>query len=522
MQEDALQFLRNSTVRVKAVCAPTGSGKSPLAVGDALLSGKPTAIVTHSRALQDQYVHLFRDAGMVDLRGRGNYRCSMRPEVPDYTCEHGHAAGCPNRGKYDCPSSAAELRAGVSSLVVTNYDKWIHSRKYGIGLSHIEKVIFDEGHESFPALANAMQVTLSQHEVESILKIGFPDHAEAEFFACWKPWAANAREIAQRKMREAQAKMQEKDHKATHVKAFTHLRNLVRRLSILSTANPLNWVVDVLTKGHGDSQKIVGYQFDPIHPGRYLESALLLKVPDVTFISATLTMKTMFMIGIGRGIFEMRDYPSEFDPKRCPIYYVPTMKVDSKAANFDPLWMRLDQFAAARRDRNGLVQSVSFARRDDAIHGSRVLQEALRANKLFYNGRGEPPTDIIEQFTQSYPGAILVSPSIGQGFDFKGRRAEFQFITKIPFPPPSKVLTARCDVHMGGDPEHAMYLTWQRLVQMAGRVMRDHRDRGETVIADDNLQWFMRYRHLAPRSFGQFFQAVPTLPPPPERLSADL
>lgn len=360
-----------------------------------------------------------------------------------------------------------------------------------------------------------MQIRISQHEAESILKLDFPDHADAEFFSTWKLWAAHAREVAQKKMKDAQRKMQDPDPKASHVRAFTHLRNLVRRLSILATANPLNWIVDQTTKPDG-------YQFDPIHPGRYLESSLLLKVPDVTFMSATLTMKTMFMIGIGRHLFEMREYPSEFDPSRCPIYYVPTMKVDSQAHSLAPLWARLDEFAKPRRDRNGLVQTVSFARRDDAIHHSEALQRAMRDDKLFYNSRGEPPTEVIEHFVNAYPGAVLVSPSIGQGFDFKGRRAEWQFITKIPFPPPSKVLNARCDKSMGGDPEHAHYLAWQKLVQMAGRVMRDHRDRGETVIADDHLQWFIRYRHLAPKSFQQFFKAVPVLPPPPERLPASL
>lgn len=513
MQEDVLHFLDTSTVRVKAVCAPTGSGKSAIATAAALRSKKATCIVTHSRALQDQYLEAYQDAGMVDLRGRSNYACSFRPDIEDYTCDHGYAAGCPNKGKVGCPASAAEMRAGSSWLIVTNYEKWIQSRKYGMGLSHVEKVIFDEGHESFPALANAMQVVLSQNEIEKVLGIDFPDHAEAQFFSSWKPWASAARQIAQGKMMEAQQKMRERDPRASHVRAFMHLRNLVRKLSILSTANPLNWVVDELPKG---------YQFDPVHPGRYLESSLLLKVPDVTFISGTLTMKTMFMIGIGRAIFEMRDYPSEFDPKRCPIYYIPTMKVDSKAPDLSMLWNRLDQFAAPRRDRNGLIHTISYTRRDEVIASSRILQQALSAGKLYYNAKGEPPTSVIEDFTASYPGAVLVSPSIGQGFDFKGRAAEWQFICKIPFPPPSKVLDARCDPTRGGDTEHAYYLAWQKLVQMAGRVMRDHRDRGETVIADDHLQWFMRYRHLAPRSFGQFFQSVTVLPPPPERLPASL
>lgn len=509
-QEQAMEFLMTCPKRVKALCIPTGGGKSPLVVGDALRSKKPTCIVTHSRALQDQYESQYRSVGMVDLRGRSNYPCHMRPDVIDYTCQHGYATRCTYKGTYECPASAAEMRAATSSLVVTNYEKWIQSRKFGMGLQHIERVVFDEGHESFNALAKAMQVTLHQHEIEEVLKLDFPDHHESQFFSEWRRWAQVAREVARSKMQQAERRLEEgKDPKGSWVKLYTHLRNLVRRLSILATANPANWIVEEVQKG---------YQFDPVQPGRYVESALLLKVPDVTVISATLILKTMFMVGIGQKDFELADYPSEFDPARCPIYYVPTMRVDSKAPDLGLLWSRLDQAGARRRDRNGLVHTISFTRREEVVQRSRILQEARSKGKLYYNERGEPATETIADFVDAYPGAILVSPSVGQGFDFHGSQAEWQMICKIPFPPPSKILKARCEPEMGGDEDHAKYLAWQKFVQMAGRLMRSKTDQSETFLFDDHLRWFRRYSYLAPKSFHQFFREVPVLPPPPERL----
>lgn len=510
-QVQAAEFMLTSKKRVKAACIPPGGGKSPLVVGLSLYSKEPTCIVTHSRSLQDQYLELYKSCGMVDLRGRGNYPCSMKGDTHDYTCEHGHLARCPYKGTPNCPSSFAEMRAASSWLVVTNYDKWIHSRLYGMGLSHITRVVFDEGHECYSALARAIQITLHQHEICETLGIDFVPHTEAHFFAPWRAWAAQARDKARTKMFETARKIAEPHPKSAWIKLHTHLKHLTRRLSILATANPANWVVEEVPKG---------YQFDPVQPGRYAESALLLKVPDVTIISGTLTEKTLFMTGIGRDAFEFHDYPSEFDPSRCPIYYVPTMRVDSKAGDLGLLWARLDQAGARRRDRNGLVQTVSFSRRDEVVGRSRILQEARAQGKLFFNERGEPATHAISDFAAAYPGAMLVSPSIGQGFDFRGRMAEWQFICKIPFPPPSTILKARCDPQMGGDADHAYYLAWQKLVQICGRVMRTHHDQGETILCDDHIQWFMRYRYLAPKSFGQFFKQVPVLPPPPERLPA--
>lgn len=501
-QEEALDFLSRTTKRVRAICAPTGSGKSIIAVADSLRAKTPTAYVTDSRSLQDQVMRTFECIGATDLRGRANYDCLLKEDDPTYTCEHGYAARCPYKGTVHCPASQAEMRAAASSLVVTNYDKWIHARKYSQGLSHIKRVIFDEGHEMPNALARAMQITLHHREIQEVLGVSFPPIHDAEFFSMWKPWAGEARLVAEEMMLRARARLVGADVKAAWVKHFTHMQNLVRRLGILATANPNNWVVQELEGGKG-------YQFDVISPGRYAEAALLLRVPEILVMSATLRPKTLFMTGIGRDDFEFKEFLSDFDPKRCPIYYIPTMRVDSKAPNLDPLWIRLDQVASARRDRNGIVHTISYSRRDP------ILAHTRYASSMFLNERGEPPTSMIEQFKESYPGAILVSPSVGQGHDFPFKAAEWQFICKIPFPPPSKILSARTEL----DKEYPYYLAMHKLVQTAGRIMRDAKDMGETFIPDEHCEWFLpRYAHLAPKSFGQFFSRVNVLPQPPKRL----
>lgn len=500
-QEDGFAALAASTKRVKAICAPTGSGKSDLAVGSALLHpNEPTCIVTDSRALQDQYLKRYASIGMVDIRGRANYDCLARPDDPTYTCEQGFAARCPYKGQVHCPASQAEMRAASSRLVITNYSKWIHARKFSQGLSHIKRLVFDEAHEMPNALAAAMQVILHSREIEETLGLDFPNHNEAHFFSTWRPWAAEARANCEAQMVAARSRLGEANIKAAYVKHYTHLRHLSRRLAILATASVENWVVEELPRG---------YQFDPIQPARYAESALLLKVPDILCMSATLRPKTLYMSGIAKANFDFTEFLSDFDPTRCPIYYTPTMRVDQKAPNLALLWLKLDQIAGRRRDRNGLVHTISYTRRDE------VLSQSRYATSMFINEKGEPPTQMIEQFVDTYPGSILVSPSVGQGFDFPFKAAEWQFICKVPFPPPSKVLQARTEK----DPEVPYYLATQKLVQMAGRLMRDQADQGETFIGDDHLVWFLKqYGHLAPKSFNQFFKRVETLPSPPPRL----
>lgn len=497
-QEEALRLLLASTKRVKALSAPTGFGKTAVYIAYALITNVPTCFVTDSRALQDQLMEDFEPMGLVDIRGRRNYVCGLKP---DYSCEDGIAARCPHRGSILCPSSQAEMRAAGSSLVVTNYDKWTSARKYGQGMEHFQQVVFDEGHQAPEALARAMQVVLHAKEIEDTLGMDFPSPGQADEFVNWKPWAAEARGLAEQAMIRCRELMRDAHPKPSVVREFLHMRNLTKRLAVIGTANPNNWVVDEIERG---------YQFDPVRVGRYSESALLLGVPSVLVVSATLRPKTLYMIGVGKDHYDFQEFASDFDPKRCPIYYIPTMRVDSRADDLSMLWIRLDQIAARRQDRKGIVHTISYARRDEILSRSRF------APAMLINPRGEASTETVAQYKGADPGTILVSPSVGAGFDFPMQECEWQFVCKIPFPDSrSKIIKARQE----DDKEYGPYQAINKLVQIFGRGMRSKADQCENFIGDMHLDWFLpRYGHLAPKSFHGFYRRVEVLPQPPARL----
>jgi Rad3-related DNA helicase len=496
-QEESIRVMITSKKRVVGLSAPTGFGKSPAYIAYALLSGLPTCVVTNSRGLQDQLMSDYSSIGLVDIRGRSNYPCDLKP---DYTCEEGYASRCPYKGSVGCPASLAEMRAAASSLVVTNYDKWTSSRKFGMGMQHFQQVIFDEGHDAPEALAKAMQVILNHSEIEKDLKLDFPKVDDR--MDQWRAWAGSARLICEEKMMEQGEKINTVDAKPSWVKQFNHLKNLYRRISVLAAARVDNWVVDKVEHG---------YQFDPIRPGAYAETNILFHLPKIVIVSATLRPKTLFMLGIPRKDFDFYEFDSDFDPKRCPVYWVPTMRVDCRADDLGMLWLRLDQIISRRRDRKGIIHTISYARRDDIIQRSRF------ASSMLINRQGEPPTYMVEQFKEAGPGTILVSPSIGEGYDFPGKTCEWQFICKVPFPDGrSLIMKAR----QAADPEHGPYLAMQSMVQALGRGMRSKEDRCESFLGDDHLQWFLpKYGHLAPRSFHSHFKKVDILPQPPERLT---
>lgn len=402
-QVNALRWLLGSVKRVKAFCASTGFGKTGVYVAYALITNVPTCIVTDNRGLQRQLMDLYERVGLVSIMGKRNYLCDIRP---DATCEEGYQSRCPHRGTIRCPNSFAEMRAATSPLVVTNYAKWTSSRKFGQGMSHFQQVVLDEGHKAPDALALAMQVTLGHRELCDELRIPFPTPSQAQEIVNWKPWASVAREDVEDRLKSSKARLDKtKFPSESLVREVNHLRYLVRRLAIISTCNPEHWIVDEVERG---------YQFDPIRPGRYAEAMLLLRLPSVLVVSATLRPKTLYMLGIPKESFDFQEYASDFDPKRSPIYYVPTMRVDKNAGSLAKLWIKLDQIAAPRRDRKGIVHTISYARREEILACSRF------APQMLVNPKGEAASRLVDEFKASPPGTILVSPSVGEGYDFPG------------------------------------------------------------------------------------------------------
>lgn len=493
-QEDAISSMMDATQRVTGISAPTGFGKSPAYVAAALLSKKPTCIVTSTRGLQDQLMRDFSSIGLVDVRGRANYQCEMRD---DYTCDDGYGTRCPYRKTMSCPSFHAEEMARRSNLIVTNYDKWMMTKRPLGCFDHIEQLILDEGHDAPQAVAEQMQVILNHREVEEKLQFSFPRHGQDDF-STWKIWAAGAKYEAKKQLEEIKIRIDgASEIRLSWVKEKKHLEYLCRRLSILSTANPVNWVVDQVEEG---------FKFDPIEPLMYTESVLFLHIPRIVIVSATIRPKTLYLLGQKQGSFGFHEYASDFDRKRCPTYWIPTMRVDSKTTDLSMLWVRLDQLASRRRDRKGIVHTISYARRDDVLKNSRY------ASSMFINHQGESATAMVERFKQAGPGSIFVSPSISTGYDFPGSECEWQFICKIPFPDGRpKIMKAR----QANDKEYGPYLAMQTLVQTIGRGMRSKEDQCENIIVDDHMEWFLpRYAHLAPKSFHSFYRRIETMPTP--------
>lgn len=280
------------------------------------------------------------------------------------------------------------------------------------------------------------------------------------------------------------------------------LRDLGRRLGGIATMKD-EWVMEEARDRRG--RRVV--RFDPVWPGSYAESSLFTGVPKVILTSATIRPKTLELLGVPPNEYEFLEYPSSFPAALRPFIWVPTVRV---RYDMDPgsarLWVsKIDAILRARGDRKGVIHTISYARRDY------VLRYSEFAGRMLTHDTGAIQSTV-EAFRCARPGTILLSPSVGTGFDFPGADCRYQIIGKVPFPSTqSKVLQARQE----RDKDYFAYVAAQNLTQMSGRGMRSSDDWCETIIIDDNWSWFsQKYKSMFPKWFRDSWRKSMGVPEP--------
>jgi Rad3-related DNA helicase len=131
------------------------------------------------------------------------------------------------------------------------------------------------------------------------------------------------------------------------------------------------------------------------------------------------------------------------------------------------------------------------------------------------NRLGEHET-AVKNFRRAAAPKVLISPSVGTGYDFPFEDCEYQIISKVPYPDTRNPLVkARCST----DPDYAPYIAMQQLVQASGRGVRDIEDTCESFILDDNIAWFMpKFAHFAPEWFRRAYRRSSLIPKPAPKL----
>ncbi len=513
-QLEAAETVLNTDKRFAGLCKPTGSGKSVTALLIAKATGLRTVILTSTRGLQEQYVREFAEAGLVDIRGKSNYTCGDKRNL---SCRFGPLEGCRltnNRGcTYECQRDAAR----ASQVVVTNYAYWIRINERGRGLeaapevdddgaqvtNPVELLILDEAHRATEELSRNIQVSIR----ETWLREARLPAMKSDDLLEWQQYVGEHSESLDIELSAAKATLKQRPTKLARDRVYV-IDELLTSFSAVARMNPDAWVMEMK---QGTNWGRV-WDFDCVWPGAFAESRLFLGVQKVVLMSATLRPVVMQMLGLKKDAYEFREWPRVFPAQNAPIYHLPTVRMNHRIDEEGKRkWLEnIDAIIESRQDRKGIIHTVSYERQKYLLANSRF-------RRLFIANTNDPESEsagaVVEQFKKSVAPSILVSPSFSTGWDFPGRDAEWQIITKLAFPDTrSKVMQARKE----RSDQYINYLTMQDLVQACGRINRFPADRGETFVVDDSISFFMmQNKHLAPRWFD--IRKVSELPPPGPR-----
>lgn len=516
VQLEAIEKAAYSEKRFVGLCCPTGLGKSLLAMGLSRFQGQRTVILTHTRGLQDQYLSDFGSSGLVDIRGRSNYECSSW----EMNCSEGSEAGCSARSL--CTYEIEKAKAMSADSVITNYSYWLTVNDKGQGLERsfedletgeisgqVGQLILDEGHYANSAIESYLSFELNEREMSSYVDTLTMGSKIEDWIAAAKLIDEDLKAEIKTLRLELQLYKNDRGKARRLLEMLKRTKSLWERVNRLAWASPDDWVCEK-QEGTAWGRR---WTFDVIWPGRYAEKYLFCGVEKVVLMSATLTRKTMGLLGIPKDQYEFFEWPRQFPAQRNPMFYFPVIKNDkplriSRGTSEVDLqsWVdRIDELVEPHQDRRIAIITTSYRYQEQ-------IKELSRFGGLMVGNTQDPESDsareVFEKFVKTPPPVILCSPSFGTGWDMKRDRCEVLIIPKLPLRPPpntSTIMSARVE----RDKEYYLHETMQDLIQWCGRGMRAEDDRCVVYLLDGSWDFFrMRAGRLATRGFVEGIRKV--------------
>lgn len=489
-QTRAIYDVTDSTRRHRIISAPTGIGKSLIALTTAVLTQARTLILTSNLALQKLYADAAGDIGLVDVRGASNYRCPALEPHGEYAYLRGDRPATADRGPCKsglpcslrsggCPQYDQVTRARNAEVVITNYDYRLANRPSPYGgeqeesLGEFDYLFYDEMHHATEHVAKSMHVEFDPSVVRTTLALDPP--VASVSIDEWREWAKRARvrlaaeyDALQTDLRFAR---DGGDVQRELLDEVNTLRALDRTL-IDMCAMRGRWVVERIA-GIGGKQLVA---FDPVWVDTYVEERLYRGIPNVVGMSATVRPPEMHYLGVDADAFDFFEYDSPFPVANCPVYRWPVVRMhyNMSAGEFATLIEHMDVFIGAHQHVKGLIQAVSYKRAREIAHASEY-----GAQMITHDPRDAESA--LAAFKRARAPRILNSPRFSTGADFPGDEARYVLIPKVPYPPrESALMRARVE----SDRHYTAFYAAKEIVQMCGRIVRGMDDWGVAVIFD--------------------------------------
>jgi ATP-dependent DNA helicase DinG len=480
-QFGAVDAVVKSTKPVFLLDAPTGVGKSLLAIGAQRILRRQTIYITRTKQLQDQIMRDFSEIA-VSLKGKSNYPCAMKyNQFPEVTADD---CGYRSPGKQceyfdDCEYHIAKESAKHSQLVVLN-DAYFLAEANGDRPSFGDNgmLVVDEVDSIENGLLSYIQfeITLSQIQKYGLQLPSNPDSKQS-----WLDWMPGVVSSLSPWVRDTNKKLNEQDPSYWGPMEIEMKRQVKRTEKLLDKLLFLRrevdgaWVFYPETKHNGDKQWV----FKPVQVGKYGDEYLWSHGQRALGMSGTIFDAGITCRDLGIQDCDYMKLDSPFPVANRPVYYKPISNLTYKTMDFELpiLTKEIHDIIARYPTEKGLIHTVSYKVRDY------LLNNLPDQGRLMTHTSQTRETSLAE-FKASNEPKVMLSPSFDRGVDLPVEdNVGFVIVCKMPFMSISDPQTkARMALPDGG--KWYALKTAQTLIQMCGRHIRSNRQKGDTWVLD--------------------------------------
>lgn len=492
----------DSGKKIVIVEAPVGSGKSAKMITLARYYGT-SHIITPRKSLQDQYFEDFKEH-LVTMKGRNAYPCTLDMPLTFYRkvtkairegmvvsplpgedncsnapCRNSESVwkACIENGNKPCPYNVAIETAQESDSVVHNIHSFVFQTNFGDKFQKRELLAVDEAHE----IENVIRGFITK-------KFNLPGDVEPEeqgdmtTLDHWCDYFESDGFVPEETAADRAHKQADENYRS----ARDIYLNKVLALRVNSEYYGTAFTVSRSMAYDATRQPVTTFEFTPHSIGNAAYRYLFDYGEKVLLMSGTIYDKDMYCrsIGVNPDDAYFIRVASTFPVQNRPIYIKPDYQVDTSHRNwednFDEMITKIKKIMSIFHNVKGLIHAPSY----DA---AQRIASALGDPRVMTHTSADLAQSLQQFYAEEDP-RVFISPVCQQGVDFKGDRARFQIVIRVPYANTSDPFMSYMVAN------NFNWYNYQALIvfgQMVGRVNRSEDDFGATFLMDQRFNRFL-------------------------------
>ena len=500
-------------------CAPTGSGKSPIAKTFDGVSKTPTEkfkelinnheaftidgftgefkhadkclaegpagsfVLTITKSLQDQYQEMFEEIPI--LKGKSNYECDINGEVSveDGPCVLSKVVKETCLKNNNCPYYNARKVVLTSRFSALNYSMFLSLPDH---VKYKNFIICDEASELEGELVKRYSAEIDVTKLnKNDIDCDTPKNIYPENVRPWIIDLVAELEVAIDKLKTRLSKGT-RPPTAGEFYRLKYFTNMHRSLSqVLKNWDDVDYIIE-------REKKVI--KLTPLKVDK-LASNIFEFGERILLMSATIIDHKNFAKTLGITEYEYIEAPSQFDPVKSPIYVSSRYKLNysNLEKSLPDVISQIEKICEHHKKDKGIIHTHTQTICD------KIKDRVGKNDRFLFRSEESTNEDLLFEHCAVREPTVLVSPSLSFGVDLKDDLARFQIIVKLPYLPLSdKRIKKLFDLDKDWYEDRML----NTLVQAAGRATRGINDHSITYILDGCIVDVLgRAKHKLPKHF---------------------